>query len=72
MGGLLKEQEEKVHKANAMLQPARGPQLDKKHKQRVPTTYQRVTRYWCTTTGYPPIHALPWMTLNVGPTRFSR
>ena len=60
VGKWVKEQQDKVDKAKAMLQRVMEREWNKKNKHRPPT--KRETGCWCTTVVYPPGHAPPAMT----------
>ena len=65
----VKEQQDKVDKAKAMLQRVKQRQLNKKNKQRTLPPIKRETRCWCTIVGYPPGLAPPAMAPTFSLTR---
>ena len=69
MGKWVKEQQDRVDKAKAMLQRVRERPWKKKNKYRVPTSYQEGDQVLVHHSGYPPCLAPPATTPTLGPTR---
>ena len=69
VGKWMKEQQDKVDKAKAMLQRVRERQWNKKNKHRVPASYQEGDWVLVHHSRYPPGDARAAMTPTLGPTR---